>query len=738
MIVEKQKARATLLARRRRAIIIFSLISLVLIAAAITVNHFVRVTPFTDVDGTEYRVIRKAGKFGLYDADGNKLEAEDEYSFFVTPAGTLVDVNADTGKTQIIAQVDTEYGEANSERNQLLLFPKLGQKEISSIEVSNSHGSFTFLRYDVVNDKPDKNSQFVIKGSPLVPFDKELFSELYVYAGYAISEHKIKDPIKDENGEFSEYGLVPEDRIDEEGKPYRYEPAYYVITDMNGKSHKVIVGDMLVTGEGYYVQYVDVSSGEEKKRDAVYVFEATAGNTLLAPVEKFVTPQVLEQMSATDYVDVENFSILKYDDENSLPKEIVNFTFVPLEERQATIRATKPFVFTNRALAGYTPNADNISAALNNLYQTSFEGVCKLAPEDEDFVKYGLGKIETVTDEEGNETQELVYTPKYVVSFYYDLTDESTGKKNTVRQIMYVSDANEKGNFYAYTFVYEGYPDGSKEEKFLYVHDMIAEVSAHSFDFLTWKQTKWISSNYVDDNIAFIDTIDMVAGDYFASFKLDNSKTEQDGENVRSTLLTVKASDSEGHDTHTFSDITVVDKNGFVWTITPTEIKIVNRKGAASTSDATYYAYNALNRKVKCVNGTIACSDGTKVKVTPDSVDVTLPNGSKQSYVRFSTTLFRQFYQTLLVATIVDSYELTAEEEAALIADDSKLMMSMTVKDSEGGIKEMKFYRLTARKAYITINGEGGFYVMADRVEKIVSDAQKFFSNTPIDATSKN
>ena len=130
MIVEKQKARATLLGRRKRAIIIFSLVAVVLITAAVTINHFVRFTPFTDVDGTEYRVVRKAGKFGLYDKDGNKLEAEDEYSYFVTPAGTLVDVDADTGATQIIAQVDTVDGEANDNRNQLLIFPKIGQTEL--------------------------------------------------------------------------------------------------------------------------------------------------------------------------------------------------------------------------------------------------------------------------------------------------------------------------------------------------------------------------------------------------------------------------------------------------------------------------------------------------------------------------------------------------------------------------------------------------------------------------------
>lgn len=720
MIVEKQKARATLLSRRRRAIIIFSVIAIVLIAAAITINYFVRVTPFTDVDGTEYYVIRKAGKYGLYDKDGNKLEAADEYSFFVTPAGTLVDVDADTGKTQIIAQVDTENGEANSERNQLLLFPKLGQKQISSIKVSNSHGEFTFLRYDVENTRPDNKFDFAIYEAPLVSFDKELFTELYVYAGYAISENKIKDPIKDANGEYSEYGLVPEDRIDEEGNPYRYEPAYYIITDMDGKSHKVIIGDKLVTGKGFYVQYVALTDSGEAKRDAVYVFDEAAENTLLAPIEKFATPQVLHQMSANDYVDVENFSILKYSEDRKTSEEIVNFTFIPLEEREGTIRANKPFVFNNKALKNYNPNSERISDVLYNLYMTSFEGVCKLAPDEEDLAEYGLDE------------------PRYVVSFYYDITDDNGKVTNTIKQMMYVSDANEAGNYYAHTFVYEGYPNGEKEEKFLYVHDMIAEVSAHSFDFLSWNQSKWISSNYVDENIAFIETIDIVSPNYSASFELDNSDTEQDGEKVSSNLLTVKANDSKGHDIETFSGLTVLDNNGLIWTITPSEIKIVNSKGETVSSSAAYYAYNALGRKVRCISGAISATDGTQIKVTPDTVEIILPNGAKQSLVRFSTTLFRQFYETLLVATIVDTYELSEEEEAALVSDPSKLIMSMKLKDTEGQVKELKFFRLTARKAYITVNGEGGFYVMTDRVEKILSDAQKFFNNIPIDPMSKN
>ncbi len=740
MIVEKQKARATLLGRRKRAIIILSLLAVVLIAAAVTINYFVRFVPFTDVDGTEYRVVRKAGKFGLYDKDGNKLEAEDEYSFFVTKAGTLVDVDADTGATQIIAQVDTEYGEANDDRNQLLMFPKIGQKELSKLEVHNKEGSFTFLRYDVANKRPDNKYSFVIESSPLVNFDQMRFTELYVSAGYTMCSEKIKDPIKDERGEFSEYGLVPEERIDEEGNSYLYEPAYYIITDIEGNSHKVLIGDMLVTGTGYYAQYVDISGETEAKRDAVYVLQASVGDTLLDSVESFVSPQVVYQMSATDYLDVENFSIFRYEG-GELPEYIVDFTMIPLEERQGTILANKPFIFEHEALEGYNPNVDNISAALFNLYAPSYERVCKLSPEEEDFVEFGLGKFVEVTDQNGNTVKDFEYTPKYLISFYYDILDNAGQKSSTIKQIVYVSEPNEAGNYYAYTFVYEGHPDSDKkekDEKLLFTYDMIAEISAHTFEFLNWKQTKWINSSYIDNNIAFIDTIDIKSGDYSASFKLDNSATQQDGQNVSSALLQVHATDSKGHDTTTFSTVTVMDKDGVYWTVTSTDLSVTNYKGQSGTIKSAYLAYNKLGRQVKCFDGYIESYDGYKIKVMPDTIEIIAPNGAKVEYVRFATSLFRQFYQTLLVGTIVDEYKLSAEEEAALLADDSKLLLTMTVKDTEGGVKEFKFHKLTARKAYITVNGDGGFYVMTDRIEKIVTDAQKFFNKIPIDPMTKN
>ena len=41
------------------------------------------------------------------------------------------------------------------------------------------------------------------------------------------------------------------------------------------------------------------------------------------------------------------------------------------------------------------------------------------------------------------------------------------------------------------------------------------------------------------------------------------------------------------------------------------------------------------------------------------------------------------------------------------------------------------------KKAYITINGNGNFYVLTNRVQKFISDAQRFFALEPIDPSAK-
>ena len=727
-MIEKQKA--TLMKRRKIAIAVTVSLVAVLIPVLIFSMILARSAPFYDVDETKYMIRYKDGAYALYDMEGNKLKVDGQYGYYVTDLGTLVELDSETGAYEIIAIVEPEGMEELGVNYRIMMFPNVEKKNIRSIEVVNSEGSFIFQRFNLEKNEADDSSDFIIKGSPFTSYNQELFAKLYVNAGYTLTTLKLEDPIKDANGEFSEYGLVAAKRVDEEGNEYDYEPAYYILTDTSGNKHKVIIGDMLVTGEGYYVQYVEIKDGAETKRDAVYVLDTGMGTTMLAPVEDFVTPTIVHPMSVNTYTDVENFYISHKNSEATNGYEtVIGFSYVDLSLRENTINASNPFVFEVDSLKGYMPSSDDISAALYYLYETEYEGVVKLNPSKEELIKYGIA-VE-VTGEDGKPG--ISFEPEYIMSYEFDRRDENNKMIDTIKHVVMISEKNERGNYYAYTWVYD--KDG---KDLLYTYNMIVEVKGHCLEFLNWKSTKWINPVYMQLDIPFCEEITITSPDYSATFTLDNSRTDQ-SQSSNTNNLVVIGKDSNGNDVRTFSSLTVVDKSSNVWNITASDITAYNSSGTKLTITSAYYAYNKIEGQVRCIKGQIECIDGSTVQVTPDEVIVTDASGNKTTYVRYATPLFRDYYQNLIVSTIEHRYEMTEEEEAALLNDPSKLLLTVTIKTTEGEVREYKFYSLNAaRKAYLTVNGTGGFCVLTNRVSKFVTDAQKFFAFEPIDPTSKN
>ena len=90
-------------------------------------------------------------------------------------------------------------------------------------------------------------------------------------------------------------------------------------------------------------------------------------------------------------------------------------------------------------------------------------------------------------------------------------------------------------------------------------------------------------------------------------------------------------------------------------------------------------------------------------------------------------------------ATIIDDYPM--DDEASLIGNPENWVASITIttKDSNGktDTNVYRFYRISAHKAYITINGQGGFCVKMNRVNKFITDAQKCMNLEPIDPKAK-
>lgn len=796
------------LMRKRVIAIIAAALALIILGTSLAiVLQYVDTIVFIDPADkeTKYYAKKDGGEYKLY-AKGSKTPLEttqlNKKIYYVTALGTLVSVNAQTGAADEYIPVDTEGNENVGFNDRVLIFPHVEKKNILSLQVTNEHGSYTFQR---VNDKYelDPAGDFVIKGSPLTSFNQELFAELYVGAGYTLTLMKIKNPIrrtesgvicphatKDEEGNlifptdcscvYSEYGLVPEEReravVDEiTGEPltdgegneikekYSYEPASFVLTDTSGNKYKLLIGDMLVTGGGYYAQYVDIDKkGNETKRQAVYVVDTSSGNCLNAPIEDYVTPQLCYPLPMNRYYDVENFTIGNRQTDSYTGQSLkdlygdpmISFSYIDLEERENTMAATAPYKF-KFGLEGYNASDTAINNCLYNFYAPSLTRTVKFGISDSDLVDYGFW-VEKL-DENGNvvknEKGEIQYEifAKHFISYTFEVLDDSNKVTQTIDQTILISDKDYEKTGKFYVFTTETVTAAGEDEGIMYPYDFIAEAEGSMFEFLLWDEYDWVNPSYVDQNIAYIDSIKLTAKDYNAFFDIDNSATDQSG-GVSSNLLKVIATQNGGANRETFSNLTVNDSNGYRWVITSSGIKVYNSKTgkeAKIKNDIAFYDYNVLDAQVLCRTGYIK---GAKewVEVTANYVNIYVagsgetPGPLVKSILRYDTDLWRKFYQSLLYANLEGSYLLTDEEEKAIIDVPENLLLTMEIKmkDAESaGSKEYhnvyKFYSIpgSARKAYIMVSSDGGktfnggFYVYRNKVEKFVSDSQKFFAN---------
>ena len=741
MIGKKQ----TLMKRRKNAIIAAAIAIVVLAVALAIVMDFARTLQIKDpVDNSSYYIRYVDKQYRLFAADKKTqmpTEVISNYNYYVMSSGTLVEIDGTSGAYDIIpVDMPTEGNEQIEYFTRYLMFPHIQRASLKSIEVYNSKGQYTFCRYD----ENDNSSSFIIKGSPQIQFDEQIFSSLVVSAGYTISTAKINDPIIDANGEFSEYGLAVAIRplYDEAtGEPvmiydadgnyvqatYEYTPAYYVVTDIKGNRYKVIIGDRLPDGSGYYAQYVDMSGEAEKKRQAVYVLGTSYESTILANIESYVKPILTQPFSLNNYFDVEDLFIFSKNKKTDQLEASIGFSFIDVADRENTIRAAEPYVFVDRRLDGYKINVDRADECLLSLYEPTLTGVTKVAPTWEELVKYGLAKPDGV-DESGE--QLYVLDGDKVLSFKFDHSEDGAAA-DPIYYVIYFSDFNENGNRYAYTQIHEVTAAGNIGD-LRYTFDMVVEVEDYTVAFLEWGYSDWIYNNYFQLNIAFCEKIEVISKNYWASFELDNSKSNMKDQ-ISSTNLSVVGKDSVGNMISTFSGLSVVDNNGNIWTITSKTVRCHTPEGEELRLKIASYEDNALGSNVRVLTTYIQAKDGSKVYVTANEVRVEALSPDKSAtYVRYDTDNFRMFYQTLLGSRIANTYELSAEDEAALLADESKHMLTIKVTDTEGTETVYSFYSLTSRKAYITVNGDGGFYVQSDRMERMIEEVQKLFANQPI------
>ena len=326
----------------------------------------------------------------------------------------------------------------DSDGASILIFPHTEKKNIKSIEVHNSFGSFVCMR-------AEEENTFYIEEHMQVPFATETLTQLVVDAGYPTIIRRLTTECED----WSVYGLAEEDN-----------PAYYTLTNLEGETHTVYIGDRAPTEGAFYCRYKD--------RDCVYVVSSEIEYTLLSPVTSLLSPLLGYPIPQNEVAMVDEFIMLK----NGKP--FVSINYKPIEGDEMALSAYEMIYPAN-----YIVNDDNYASILLSSF-TTLQGYSVVAAggpdgllraDEEQMAKYGFYDLQNVPYE-----------------IYYTYGDINT--------IISFTESGMDGYYFAYSYLY----------------DTIVLIEAATVPYLEWDMLEYIDSNLFSCYIADIDYI-KVEGD---------------------------------------------------------------------------------------------------------------------------------------------------------------------------------------------------------------------------------
>ena len=672
----------------------------------------------TDADGTRYYAKQINGEWVVVNEHGEvckKTEDANNYGVvYETADGALIEIELATGKTTVVAIVDKvgeEYLQYNSASDafDILMYPILEREIIKSIHVVNENGEFTFLqqqqctnskcqkkgdeyeRYTGVYDEFPKNADgkptcpkcgalsdriatFLLEGFPSVAYDETMFSTLVMCTGYTSTYMRL-DLEKVQQHGYAEYGL-------------HEVKNYFEITDTSNRTHKVILGDAVVAGTGYYAMYEGNPNVYILKEMEQTEYNYTLSQALLSSVENFVAPTVMDTMATTDYFDVTDFEIStveKLTDEmlddpdfdlTSLISKVVNFSYVPIEQRRGGFGATTPYI-GGVNYPGFTVNDYMIDDCLQSMMDLVPIRTVKLLTEQENeeglsyFIEFLHEK-----DEQGKSHGSIGYCIQYTHNLERDAAQDYKPTK-FVDQVLWISTLSEKtGTYFIYNEAYQ----------------MIVEVERASLEFLAWDAFTWVDADVFDGNIAYMQKLELLipggltSGPYQGAkklaFLLDNAES------------------------------------------------LANWDGKTDTNIPT-----------------------GKIKIW-----VSVDGAQSKALTTEQIKQFRVFYQTLLYSSLSGSASCSPEQQQAFrdaamnvaggyataAGELPQLVINMTYNTSPLGDGEQiersyAFYKYGGgRQSFMAFNGNGGFYMLQRRVEKIVSDVGLIFTDAVINPQGKN
>lgn len=173
----------------------------------------------------------------------------------------------------------------------VVMFPMVDRSDISMVQVKNEHGEFVVYQGD--------NDTFYFSGCELLTYNAEQLASLLVDCRYVVTSGKLEDQL-----DYSVYGLDKEESL-----TCRYTLLTMPEKDGTFDFHQVWVGKKAASGSYYYAMYFGGRMDEDNnvlenyanKRIFLMPYGNVEGN-LTQPVEKFFDAQLVNSITDVNQV----------------------------------------------------------------------------------------------------------------------------------------------------------------------------------------------------------------------------------------------------------------------------------------------------------------------------------------------------------------------------------------------------------------------------------------------------
>lgn len=373
-------------------------------------------------------------------------------------------------------------GEAIDKYGQLCIVTPHERKEISKIEVKNEHGIYTLNAYTANNG----GREYKLEGGGKVVLDAASVAGVVTSAGqplavsadkthYRADEYATKEDLK-------KYGL------DEEA-----DPSWVRVTLDNGTSYRLMIGNALPAGNGYYAMLddetrrnvVENEDGTVSEYYIIYILEATTSKTLLSGDTAIVSLQLGDNVGTGIY-STKEFRIDRIID----GKRDVVINIKANDGVSDTGMSTYKLIYP----AGYMLNEDHfydsVLAYLANIQAELIVTMGDKIYSPEVYEEYGLD-LDRARLESGEDKNYAV--------LYYKCLDGSN--KNDYENKLYFSERKllSDGTYCYYVYVPE--------------YDVIALVRPENFDFISWASMKYTDARIFFSAIGSLDYFSLLSSD---------------------------------------------------------------------------------------------------------------------------------------------------------------------------------------------------------------------------------